>query len=82
MGHPATDSGIGGAAAFLPCDVSVSFDGAFAGTPPQAAIAETSPTLWVRDLPVGQCRRIRNGAAEAEVAPASWNARHLKMITQ
>jgi predicted amidohydrolase len=80
MGHPETDTGVGGAAAYLPCDVSVSLDGIFAQTPPQAAVAGTSPVLSVHNLPVGQCRRIRNGSAEAEVAPASWDARHLKIV--
>lgn len=78
MGDPANDTGVGGAAAFLPCDVSVSLDGVFAALPPQHASAEASLVLAVRDLPVGQCRRIRNGAAEAEVNPASWSARRLK----
>jgi len=78
MGNPASDTGVGGAAAFLPCDVSLSLDGVFAALPPQTALAQTSPILAVRDLPLGQCRRIRNGAAEAEVNPASWDARRLK----
>jgi len=77
LGHPALDTGIGGASAYLPCDMSVSLDGVFAALAPHPAIAGTSPVLTVRDLPVGQCRRIRNGAAEAEVNPASWSARHL-----
>ncbi|MEI4261785.1 nitrilase-related carbon-nitrogen hydrolase [Roseovarius sp. D0-M9] len=77
MGHPATDTGVGGAAAFLPCDVSISLDGVFATLAPQPASAGSSANLTVRDLPVGQCRRIRNGAAEAEVNPASWSARQL-----
>jgi predicted amidohydrolase len=80
MGHPANDTGVGGAAAFLPCDVSISLDGIFAALPPQHAVAETSLVLEVRDLPVGQCRRIRNGAAEAELNPASWSARRLNFI--
>ena len=74
MGQPATDTGVGGAAAFLPCDVSVSLDGIYASLPPQHASARTSLVLSVRDLPVGQCRRIRQGAAEAEVNPAAWSA--------
>jgi predicted amidohydrolase len=76
LGHPATDTGVGGASAFLPCDVSVSLDGVFAALAPHAA-AHGDPVLIVPDLPVGQCRRIRNGAAEAEVCPASWKADHL-----
>lgn len=77
MGHPVSDTGVGGASAFVPCDVSVSLDGVFAALLPQAAQAETSLVLAVRDLPVGQCRRIRQGAAEAEINPASWSARRL-----
>jgi len=80
MGHPWTDTGVGGAAAYLPCDVSVSLDGVFAALPPHPASALTSPVLAVRHLPVGQCRRIRNGAAEAEVCPALWRAGHLAVI--
>ncbi|PIY73676.1 MAG: hypothetical protein COY86_05085 [Rhodobacterales bacterium CG_4_10_14_0_8_um_filter_70_9] len=47
---------------------------------PHPASALTSPVLAVRHLPVGQCRRIRNGAAEAEVCPALWRAGHLAVI--
>lgn len=79
MGHPATDTGVGGAAAFLPCDISVSLDGCFAMLPPQHAAAEQSLTLSVYDLPVGQCRLIRNGGAEAEVNPAAWSAKCLEI---
>ena len=43
----------------------------------QPAAALTDPVLVVQDLPIGQCRRIRNGAAEAEVCPAAWEADHL-----
>ncbi len=77
MGQPATDTGVGGAAAYLPCDVSVSLDGVFAALAPQPAGVMTNFVLAVAGLPVGQCRRIRNGAAEAEIAPASWVAGHL-----
>lgn len=80
MDLPASGTGVGGAAAFLPCDISVSLDGVFAALVPQHASAETSLILAVRDLPVGECRRIRNGAAEAEVNPASWSARRLNII--
>jgi predicted amidohydrolase len=79
-GDPASDTGVGGAAAFVPCDVSVALDGVFAALPPQPASARTNLVLEVRDLPVGQCRRIRNGAAEAEVNPASWSAQRLNFI--
>ena len=76
LGRPATDTGIGGASAFLPCDISLSLDGVFTALAPHAA-AHGDPVLIVPNLPVGQCRRVRNGAAEAEVCPASWKADHL-----
>jgi predicted amidohydrolase len=79
LGHPATDTGVGGAAAYLPCDVSLHLDGVFAALLPQAAVHGTDPVLVVQNLPVGQCRRIRNGGAEAEVCPASWPADHLEI---
>jgi len=77
LGHPVTDTGVGGATAFLPCDISVGIDGVFAALQPQPPAALTEPVLLVQNLPVGQCRRIRNGAAEAEVCPAAWKADHL-----
>ena len=77
LGQPLTDTGVGGATAFLPCDISVGLDGVFAALLPQPAAALTDPVLVVQNLPVGQCRRIRNGAAEAEVCPAAWEADHL-----
>ena len=80
LGQPLTDTGVGGAAAFLPCDVSLSLDGVYAALPAQAALAGTDPLLAVRDLPVGACRRIRNGGAEAEVHPSAWPAEHLEIV--
>lgn len=74
LGHPATDTGVGGAAAYLPCDQALHLDGVYAALAPQPAAALTDPVLAVRGLPVGATRRIRNGAAEAEVAPARWRA--------
>jgi predicted amidohydrolase len=79
LGHPMTDTGVGGASAFLPCDVSLSLDGVFASMPPHSAAAGVDPLLMVPNLPVGACRRIRNGGAEAEVQPGSWSAEHLQI---
>ena len=56
LGHPVTDTGVGGATAFLPCDISVGLDGVFAALLPQPAAALTDPVLVVQDLPIGQCR--------------------------
>jgi hypothetical protein len=33
--------------------------------------------LYASHLPVGYCRQIRHGAAEAEVWPGSWDVEHL-----
>lgn len=77
VGVPHTDTGVGGAGAFIPCDVSVSLDGVFAALLPQTAAMMSDHVLCVTDLPVGACRRLRNGHAEAEVCPAIWDASHL-----
>ena len=79
LGSPAIDTGVGGASAFVPCDGSVALDGVFAAMLPQPAAAMTDPVLFAANLPVGQCRRIRNGAAEAEICPAAWRDDHLKI---
>ena len=74
LGHPALDTVVGGAAAFLPCDMSLGFTGIAAALEPHAAASGLSPFLLAPNLPVGHCRRIRHGAAEAEVWPGSWSA--------
>lgn len=79
LGHPATDTGVGGASVYLPCDVSVSLDGVFAALAPQSAAAMTDPVLHAPCIPVGACRIIRTGGAEAEVSPALWDAEHLQV---
>lgn len=77
LGEPATDSGVGGASVFTPCDVSVSLDGIHSALAPQTAAMMTDRVLAAADIPVGACRRLRNGHAEAEVCPALWDAGHL-----
>jgi predicted amidohydrolase len=67
LGHPVLDSVVGGAAAFLPCESSLGYNGIAAASEPHAASTGLSPFLIAYDLPVGPCRRIRHGAAEAEV---------------
>ena len=77
FGQPLTDSGVGGASVFTPCDVGLSLDGIHAAIVPQTAAMMMDATLCAVDLPVGACRRTRNGLAEAEVCPALWDAQHL-----
>lgn len=74
LGHPTLDTVVGGAAAFLPCEASFGHTGIAAALEPHAAAAGLSPFLVAYHLPVGACRRIRRGAAEAEVWPGSWSA--------
>jgi hypothetical protein len=74
LGHPATDTTVGGAAAFLPCEAQLVVHGVAAALEPHGAQAGLSSLLMCPDLPVGACRRIRHGAAEAEVWPGSWSA--------
>jgi len=80
FGHPLTDTGVGGASVFLPCDVGVALDGIHATLLPQTAAMMTDRVLITTDIPVGACRRLRNGQAEAEVCPAIWNADHLAVV--
>ncbi len=77
FGQALTDTGVGGAGVFLPCDVGVSLDGIHAMLAPQTASMMTDHVLMAADIPVGACRRLRNGHAEAEVCPANWKADHL-----
>ncbi|WP_108485332.1 nitrilase-related carbon-nitrogen hydrolase [Oceaniglobus ichthyenteri] len=77
FGFALTDTGVGGASVFLPCDVGVSLDGIHGAIAPQTAAMMTDHVLAAVDIPVGACRRLRNGHAEAEVCPALWDAGHL-----
>ncbi|MEB8386922.1 hypothetical protein OO012_06765 [Rhodobacteraceae bacterium KMM 6894] len=77
FGQPMSDTGVGGASVFTPCDVGVSLDGVHATLSAQTAAMMTDHVLAATDIPVGACRRLRNGHAEAEVCPAIWDARHL-----
>ena len=77
FGLASTDTGVGGASVFTPCDVGVSLDGIHAALAPQTAAMMTDHVLAAVDMPVGACRRLRNGHAEAEVCPALWDAGHL-----
>ncbi|MFW8637511.1 nitrilase-related carbon-nitrogen hydrolase [Cribrihabitans pelagius] len=77
FGQPLTDTGVGGASVFLPCDTGVALDGIHASLAPQTAAMMTDHVLIAADIPVGACRRLRNGHAEAEVCPALWDADHL-----
>ncbi|MFX0546238.1 nitrilase-related carbon-nitrogen hydrolase [Roseovarius sp. S1116L3] len=77
FGEAVTDTGVGGASVFTPCDVGVSLDGIHAALAPQTAALMTDHVLVAADIPVGACRRLRNGHAEAEVCPALWDAAHL-----
>ncbi|UWR29342.1 hypothetical protein K3758_13410 [Sulfitobacter sp. W002] len=81
VGAPLTpwqeDTGVGGASVYLPCDVSVALDGMHAALPPQTAAQGMDLVLQAPAIPVGQCRRIRAGAAEAEVRPGLWSGDHL-----
>jgi hypothetical protein len=64
-------------AAFLPCEAAVGATGIAAALDPHAAAIGLSPVLLAQHLPVGLRRRIRHGAAEAEVWPGSWAADHI-----
>ncbi len=77
LGHPVTDTVVGGAAAFIPCEATLGVTGVVAALEPHTAASGLSPLLIAPQLPVGLCRRLRHGAAEAEVWPGSWAADHV-----
>ena len=78
--HPAIDVGVGGAAAYLPCDQQVSVTGIAAAVEPRAPADAPGAFLICPDLPLGAVHRIRNGGAEAEVHPASWSADKVTVV--
>ena len=80
LGLPAVDTVVGGAAAFLPCEAALGYTGIAAALEPHAAASGLSPLLYTPDLPIGFCRRIRHGAAEAEVWPGSWAADRITVV--
>ena len=80
FGQPFEDTGVGGASVFTPCDVRVSHDGVHATIAPLTAAMITDFVLCAVDIPVGACRALRNGLAEAEICPAIWNSDHLMVV--
>jgi len=80
LAHPTVDTVIGGAAAFLPCEHVLGSTGIAAALEPQTAASGLSPLLYAYDLPVGYCREMRHGAAEAEVFPGAWSADHVTVV--
>jgi len=77
LGQPAVDTVMGGAAAFLPCEHILGSTGIAAALEPQMAASGLSPLVHAYNLPVGYCRQVRHGAAEAEVWPSAWTADHI-----
>jgi predicted amidohydrolase len=77
LGQPALDTVVGAAAVFIPCEASLNVTGIAAALEPLPATSGASPMLYAPHVPLGACRRIRHGAAEAEVWPGSWSADHI-----
>ena len=74
LGQPALDTLVGAAAVFIPCEANLNVTGVVAALEPLLATTGASPMLYAHQVPLGACRRIRHGAAEAEVWPGSWSA--------
>ncbi|HEX6011394.1 MAG TPA: nitrilase-related carbon-nitrogen hydrolase [Geminicoccaceae bacterium] len=74
LGQPALDTVVGAAAVFIPCEANLNVTGVVAALEPLLATTGASPMLYAHQVPLGACRRIRHGAAEAEVWPGSWSA--------
>jgi len=80
LAQPSVDTVMGGAAAFLPCEHVLGSTGIAAALEPHTAASGLSPLLYAYNLPVGYCRKIRHGAAEAEVWPSAWTADHVTVV--
>ncbi len=78
-GQPASDTGVGGAAVYLPCEAALNPLGVAAALDFQTPALGASLVLHAQQLPVGACRQIRHGAAEAEVCPGRWSAQHVSI---
>lgn len=79
LAHPAVDTVVGGAAAYIPCDTALNQLGIAAALEPHAPQSGLSPMLYAPHLPVGYCRQMRHGAAEAEVCPGAWSVDHIAL---
>jgi len=79
-GNPVYDAGLGGASVYAPPDESINPTGIIAALEPHAAVSGASPLLFVPNVPVGGVRLTRHGAAEAEVWPSSWSAKHVRIL--
>jgi predicted amidohydrolase len=66
-----------GAAVFLPAEPELGFTGLFAEEPMQSESTGAGPLLIARNVPVGQCRRLRQSGAEAW--PGPWSAAHIRI---
>ena len=80
LAQPTVDTVMGGAAAFLPCEHVLGSTGIAAALEPHTAASGLSPLLYAYSLPVAYCRKVRHGAAEAEVWPAAWTADHVTVV--
>jgi predicted amidohydrolase len=64
-----------GAAIFLPAEPGLGMTGVFAEEPMRSEADGAGPLLIARDVPVGECRRLRRQGAEAW--PGPWSADHV-----
>ncbi|WP_375594701.1 nitrilase-related carbon-nitrogen hydrolase [Algihabitans albus] len=66
-----------GCSVFLPCEESLGFVGLHDEIPPTDAADDDGELLIARDIPFGEIRRLRAGAAE--VWPGAWTADHVTL---
>lgn len=72
------DRNVGGAGVYLPCEQSLGHTGRFAETPPTSQSEDEGPLLLARDVPLGEIRRLRAGAAE--VWPGAWRGDRISIL--
>lgn len=81
-GHCRSEHYVGGAAVYLPCEPSLGESGVIVSAGPFSSEDSRDSFLIVPDVPFQECRRIRNGDAEARAQPARWTGRHLRFAVE
>lgn len=74
-GYGPRQTNVSGCSVFLPCEESLGYVGLHDEVPPSGHAEGEGPLLIARDLPLGEIRRLRAGAAE--VWPGAWDAGHV-----
>ena len=82
IGVSGSESYVGGASVYLPCEPSLGESGVVSSAGPFSAESTQEIFTIVPDVPFHEIRRIRHGAAEARAQPARWTGRHVRFAVE